>query len=156
MNLPTDQSVKRIGPRPLGLHLGLASITLASSLAVLPQVRDGRYPWMSELETEAKALQPQLQEFTLETLIEELGSRGHERLQAMISGIRRYHAHPYRRLESSVSSLWSKGAARLLDYAEADCQADSPIAFIVPSLVNRAYILDLKKDRSFVDRKSVV
>lgn len=149
MNLPAEQLFKRIGPRPLGLHLGLASVTLTSSLAALPQVREGRYPWMSELETEAQALHPHLQNFALETLIEELSSQGHDRLQAMISGIRKYQAHSYARLESPISSIWEKGATRLLDYAAQECQADAPIAFLVPSLVNRGYILDLQKNRSF-------
>lgn len=149
MNAKNPPLDKRIGPRPLGLHLGLASSTLASSLAVLPFVRDGQYPWLPELQSEAEDIKAQLQAFDLDTLITELGMRGHQRVQAMISGIQKYHAHPYCRTQSDADPVWTKGSARLLDYAP-DADKKAPIAFIVPSLVNKGYILDLKSDRSFV------
>ena len=43
--------------------------------------------------------------------------------------------------------LWRGGAARLLDYGRG---AAVPAVLIVPSLINRHYILDLLRERSFV------
>ncbi|MDA0655490.1 MAG: alpha/beta fold hydrolase [Proteobacteria bacterium] len=70
-----------------------------------------------------------------------------ERAAAFITGIERYRNHPYYRDLPEPAILWSDGTTRLLDYAP-DC-GGRPI-LIVPSLINRHYILDLKADSSFV------
>jgi len=150
MSHQSDQNKRRIGPRPLGLHLGLASTTLTSSLAVLPLAKSGHYPWLPELKSEANKLQAQLQDFEIEAFLPELAQRGQALVSDMMSGIEKYHAHPYRRHKARPPIFWSHGSAELLDYGRG-VTAGGPIAFIVPSLINRAYILDLKSDRSFVD-----
>ena len=63
----------------------------------------------------------------------------------LLAGIRAYWAHPYRRAVAEPAVLWRGGSARLLDYGG----AGRPVLF-VPSLVNRAYILDLAPRRSLV------
>jgi len=63
----------------------------------------------------------------------------------LLAGIRAYWAHPYRRAVAEPAVLWRGGSARLLDYGG----AGRPVLF-VPSLVNRAYILDLAPGRSLV------
>lgn len=145
-----DVIKKRIGPRPLGLHLGLASATLTSSLAVLPLAKEGQYPWLPELKSDAEKLQFQMQDFEVSSLLPELGARGHVLVSHMMAGIEKYQSHSYQRSMSQPATFWSHGAAQLLDYGT-DVAAGSPIAFIVPSLINRGYILDLKPGRSFVD-----
>ncbi|MBL4740398.1 MAG: alpha/beta fold hydrolase [Sneathiella sp.] len=145
-----DQMRRRIGPRPLGLHLGLASATLTSSLGALPLAKRGHYPWLPELKSEAKNIQEQLQDFEIEAFLPELAQRGQTLVSEMMSGIEKYHSHPYKRKETQSSIFWSRGAAQLLDYGKG-VAAGAPIALIVPSLINRAYILDLKAGRSFVD-----
>ncbi|MEH6546247.1 MAG: alpha/beta fold hydrolase, partial [Sneathiella sp.] len=67
----------------------------------------------------------------------------------MIDGIHRYHAHPYRRLDPNHPVLWQSGTTRLLD-CHPGAEETAPTLFIVPSLVNRAYILDLMPGRSLV------
>jgi polyhydroxyalkanoate synthase len=69
-----------------------------------------------------------------------------ERLTEMIAGIEAYQHHPYRRRLTNPKSIWRAGSARLLDYGAA---GGVPV-FITPSLVNRAYVLDLRKDRSLL------
>ncbi len=63
----------------------------------------------------------------------------------LLAGIRAYWAHPYRRAVAEPAVLWRGGSARLFDYGG----AGRPVMF-VPSLVNRAYILDLAPRRSLV------
>ncbi len=63
----------------------------------------------------------------------------------LLAGIRAYWAHPYRRDMDEPAVLWRGGSARLFDYGG----AGRPVLF-VPSLVNRAYILDLAPKRSLV------
>jgi len=139
----------RTGPRPLGLHLGLASFTLGSSVAALALMREGGISWMPELQQDADIVQSEIKEFDLSELIRGLGDEGCSRTQQMIEGIRKYHAHPYRRPVSEAPVIWQHGSASLLDYGEG-LPSSAPVIFLVPSLVNRAYILDLMPGRSFV------
>jgi len=61
-----------------------------------------------------------------------------------LAGLHAYWRHPYRRELPEPPVLWSCGATRLLDYGPG---AGWPL-LIVPSLINRAYILDLAPGRS--------
>jgi polyhydroxyalkanoate synthase subunit PhaC len=63
-----------------------------------------------------------------------------------LAGLHAYWRHPYRRGLAEPPTLWSEGATRLLDYGPAD---GLPL-LVVPSLINRAYILDLAPGRSLL------
>ena len=63
-----------------------------------------------------------------------------------LDGIAQYHAHPYRRDLPDPPVLWREGGTRLLDYGNG---RGRPVLF-VPSLVNRAYVLDLSRRRSLL------
>jgi polyhydroxyalkanoate synthase subunit PhaC len=63
-----------------------------------------------------------------------------------LAGLHAYWRHPYRRGLAEPQALWSEGATRLLDYGP----ADGPPLLVVPSLINRAYILDLAPGRSLL------
>ncbi len=64
---------------------------------------------------------------------------------ALIAGIAAYRRHPYQRMLADPPVLWSDGSSRLLDYG-----GDGPAVLFVPSLVNRAYVLDLAPGRSML------
>jgi polyhydroxyalkanoate synthase len=64
---------------------------------------------------------------------------------ALIAGIAAYRRHPYQRTLADPPTLWSAGSSRLLDYG-----GDGPTVLFVPSLVNRAYVLDLAPGRSML------
>jgi poly(3-hydroxyalkanoate) synthetase len=59
----------------------------------------------------------------------------------LLAGIAAYRRHPWERRLADPPALWTEGGSRLLDYGAAD-PAARPVLF-VPSLVNRAYVLDL-------------
>lgn len=61
------------------------------------------------------------------------------RLQDFLRGVRAYRDHPYRRIAPPMPSVWQLGASRLVDYGSDE---GWPL-LAVPSLVNRAYVLDL-------------
>jgi polyhydroxyalkanoate synthase len=67
---------------------------------------------------------------------------------ALIHGIAAYRRHPWRRSLPDPAVLWQEADTRLLDYGAGDPRA-RPVLF-VPSLVNRAYVLDLLPDRSLL------
>ena len=64
---------------------------------------------------------------------------------ALARGIAAYRAHPHRRTLPDPPVIWREGSARLLDYGG----SGTPVLF-VPSLVNRAHVLDLDEGASLV------
>lgn len=69
-----------------------------------------------------------------------------KRMDAFQRGIQMYHAHPFRRTPPPAKTVWERGSTRLLDYGTGGTQ---PL-LMIPSLVNRAYILDLLPEKSFM------
>ncbi|MXP63654.1 alpha/beta hydrolase [Roseomonas sp. M0104] len=65
--------------------------------------------------------------------------------RALVAGIAAYRRHPWRRQEPDLPVLWREGGSRLLDYGGA-----GPPLLVVPSLVNRAYVLDLLPEHSML------
>ncbi len=153
MSKSFSQPAQRIGPRPLGLHLGLATLTFGSSIGALPLVREGKYPWLPELKAEAAEVTESLKSFELTDLSAALAMEGNKRILDMMSGIQKYHVHPYRRQQRDHDVIWSLGEIQLLDCSKG-LPDNAPVIFLIPSLVNRSYILDLMPDRSFVDALS--
>jgi polyhydroxyalkanoate synthase len=62
---------------------------------------------------------------------------------ALLRGIAAYRAHPYARDLPDPPAIWEEGPARLLDYG-----GSGPTLLFVPSLVNRATVLDLMAGHS--------
>lgn len=60
-------------------------------------------------------------------------------------GIQMYHAHPFHRGVNPFPVVWEDGTTRLYDYGG----SGAPV-LVIPSLVNRAYILDLLPEKSFM------
>jgi len=140
----------RIGPRPLALHLGLATTSITSHLAGLPLAQEGNLPWPPELLTKGTDAVGQISlPGSGPEYLDNLGKQGSSLVQEMIDGISQYHAHPYRRRAPDHPVLWQSGTTKLLD-CHPDADAAAPTLFLVPSLVNRAYILDLMPGRSLV------
>ncbi len=68
---------------------------------------------------------------------------------ALLAGIAAYRRHPWQRTLPDPPAFWTEGDARLLDYGQDAAPDALPILF-VPSLVNRAYVLDLLPDHSML------
>ena len=67
-------------------------------------------------------------------------------LTRFVNGLRAYWEHSYCRPASRPPIIWTSGSARLVDHGDPH---GWPV-LIVPSLVNRAYILDLDGSRSLI------
>jgi poly(3-hydroxyalkanoate) synthetase len=67
----------------------------------------------------------------------------------LIAGIAAYRRHPYQRRLPDPPAIWSEGGSRLLDYGGRPGGGGMPL-LVVPSLVNRAYVLDLAEGASFM------
>lgn len=66
---------------------------------------------------------------------------------ALLRGILAYRRHPFRRELPDPPALWAEGGSRLLDY---DAGGDGAAVLFVPSLVNRAQVLDLLPGHSML------
>ena len=126
-------------------------IAWQGSLAALPLARSGSLPWNGDLAASAAALEPALAAADPEALAQALGAETRRRLEATLAGIDAYRRHPYRRSLRDPPTIWRAGASRLLDYGARRRDRDNLIpTLFVPSLVNRAYILDLSRRRSLL------
>ncbi len=65
---------------------------------------------------------------------------------ALIAGIAAYRRHGWHRTLTDPPAIWSEGGTRLLDYGPPEGR---PVLF-VPSLINRAYVLDLAEGYSML------
>ena len=82
-------------------------------------------------------------------LIAALAAEGHRRLESFIDGVSAYRHHPYRRDLADRPVLWREGTTLLRDYRRA-ADARAPRVLVIPSLINRFYILDLTAESSFL------
>ena len=135
----------RRGPRPLLLHLTLAMLKSTASVNASPH-------WSSDWpNSSAAAIRAALAAaggsaadakagFPAAVLAETL-----RRDAALIEGIAAYRRHPWKRDLADPPAVWREGGSRLLDYGDAGV----PVLF-VPSLVNRAYVLDLAAGHSML------
>ena len=69
------------------------------------------------------------------------------RANSYLTGLEAYRRHPFRRRRAASPVLWREGTTRLLDYGSG---ATGPVVLVVPSLINRYYVLDLLPERSFL------
>jgi polyhydroxyalkanoate synthase len=70
---------------------------------------------------------------------------GLRRLEQLLTGIERYRRHPWRRDVTDPPAVWTEGSSALRDYGGV-----GPAVLFVPSLINKAYILDLSERHSLL------
>ena len=141
----------RLGPRPLPLHLAIQTMTWLSSRAALPSLSKGSLNWRPELAEAVAALGKNLSGVDPDALARAVDAEAGRRLMAFIQGVRAYHNHPGQRALAEPPCVWNQGSTRLLDYgATAPQGKDGAPLLVVPSLINRAYILDLTRERSLM------
>lgn len=137
----------RVGPRPLPFHLMAQVTSLISSGIALPHWKSGSLSWKpaSPNEAELRQLIASQDDAAFHRALTDEGSR---RVADFLRGVELYRAHPYRRALPPMPTIWQQGSTRLIDHGAAGCRGQ-PI-LLVPSLINRAYILDLRARRSLV------
>lgn len=144
---PPQPEPRRLGPRPLPLHLLSQAAMLMGSHAVLPFLKNGSLSWKPHLAEEAQALRQSLGGVAAEDFAVAVERESRRRLDEFLTGIELYRAHPYRRTLADPPVVWTQGSMRLLDYGIGGRGA--PV-LAIPSLINRAYILDLTARRSLM------
>ena len=158
--------LRRRGPRPLPLHLmlgvgrGMAAMGSAAMMAPgTPNSGNGSSgnasPGWSGGWPISKAGQAEMQRIGAALAA---GSHRPEAFRAavirrllradraLLAGIAAYRRHPFTRDLADPPAIWTEGESRLLDYGA----AAAPAVLFVPSLVNRAQVLDLMRGRSLM------
>jgi polyhydroxyalkanoate synthase subunit PhaC len=136
----------RVGqPSPLIFHLGAAVAAYVFALLAAPRSDSPDFPWSDGLGADAAALGGNLDQL-------EIACEIARRLSATVRGLETWQAHPYRRTLPDPPAVWAAGCSQLLDYgATPDAAAsDGQPVVVVPSLINRAYVLDLVPGRSML------
>jgi polyhydroxyalkanoate synthase len=103
----------------------------------------------SPLASALQALAPELEKADEAALIEALTGEGHRRLGGFLDGVLNYRRYPKARPASDQPVLWRAGTTLLRDYRRG-ADAAAPRLLVVPSLINRYYILDLEPEVSFL------
>jgi polyhydroxyalkanoate synthase len=140
----------RPGPRPLPLHLMAHASTLLASQAALPLWKNGSLSWKPGLQAEADSLRQSLDAAGPDAWARfeaAIAAEAFAQHDALLTGIDAYRRHPYRRALPEMPALWAEGTTRLLDYRDPARPGGLPV-LLVPSLINRFYILDLTPRRS--------
>ena len=168
---PNPLPPPRLGPRPLPLHMAVEGWILQMSLAgLLPSSSASSLSKPNPLALLAAnlpaSLRAALQDLMAEaglspaspepgsaaplnpaSYIDAISREATQRMETFARGVRAYQAHPYRRDLALPPAAWRMGAASLRDYGG---PKNAPPVLFVPSLINRAYILDLAQDRSLL------
>ena len=139
---------RRLGPRPLMHHLGVAGASWIGCAAALPILSSDWRAWRAELQPAAAALLHDLDGASPEAFAAAVRAEGQQRVERFIAGVEAYRHHPYRRDLVEPPTAWAAGTTRLLDYGASG--ADGLPLLVVPSLINRGYVLDLSSRHSFL------
>lgn len=136
----------RRGPRPLLLHLTLALLRSNVSRVTSP---DWNADWPnSNASAVLRSIRRVLRDGGHEAVFSaEVWAEALRQDAELIGGIAAYRRHGWKRALADPPAVWSEGGTRLLDYGP---ESAGPPVLFVPSLINRAYVLDLAEGRSML------
>lgn len=122
-----------------------------SCAAAWPHLKNGWSPWSQNLAAAGNALQKDLENVNPERFTAAVADELSTRHDRFLTGLETYRSHPFHRDLPTPPAMWEAGPTRLLDYgATSPAGAAGRPVLVVPSLVNRSYILDLAIDHSFL------
>jgi poly(3-hydroxyalkanoate) synthetase len=144
----------RRGPRPLLLHLSLAMMRSAVLSSAWPSwsaawpsgigpSRTGAEVPLAKIADHVARSGPGAESRFAQRLLSEAWAQD----RGFLAGIAAYRRHPYQRQVEDPPAVWAEGGTRLLDYTT---DRAGPLVVVVPSLINRATILDLMPGKSLM------
>ena len=137
---------RRLAPRPLPAHLASATMLWLTSRAALPVLKNASL-LSNAAGDQLCALAAEIEALGAEPVAKALDIEIGRRAEAYLAGLEAYRRHPFRRHSASLPVVWREGTTQLLDYG---CNSIGPTVLVIPSLINRYYVLDLLPERSFL------
>jgi polyhydroxyalkanoate synthase subunit PhaC len=80
---------------------------------------------------------------------QDFASESQNRLQDFMEGVKLYQQMDFKRDVKDPPVIWAMGSCKVFDYSQTQ-SPDAPVLLVIPSLINRAYVLDLTEDTSFL------
>jgi len=142
----TGNPDRRLTPRPLPAHLASAMMLWLSSRVALPNLKNLSLP-SSAAGERLRALAAEIDAFGSDKVTTALHEELERRAESYLAGLEAYRRHPFRRRDVVLPVLWREGTTRLLDYGH---DGHGPVVLVVPSLINRFYVLDILPEHSFL------
>lgn len=171
--LPPPQLAQRLGPRPLPLHLTAEALVMQMCFAGLtpwskgsplsnpinqaldeilgsqdqsePQNRgQKKSPPNAQKNAQSK---PWTERVDPKAFLDALTRVSQDQMAKFAAGVASYQGHAHRRVVSPPHKWTGSTIAPVLRYGT---QTDGPPVLVVPSLINKSYVLDLFEDRSFM------
>lgn len=136
----------------LPLHLLMTMLPLLASRSALLPSKHGsaplKLPPSESLPASAASLQKAWNDLqddsNLALAVEE---EAQKRTAELLAGIQNFRQYDFKRDVTEPDAVMTVGGARLLDYG--NDHADAPVVLLIPSLINRYYIMDLTRRLSF-------
>ena len=129
---------------PAAAAFGLTAPGLAATAR--RTVQSGLFPWHPSLAVEGKAIARAVAEADQDRLTAALADLARNRGAAVKAGIDRYLTSSVPTPELGGAEVWSAGTTRLMDFGE-----NGRPVLMIPSLINRATILDITPGRSIAE-----
>ncbi|VAV88689.1 hypothetical protein MNBD_ALPHA02-2315 [hydrothermal vent metagenome] len=139
----------RHGPHPLALHVASATHNWTAAAAALPLFHLGGLQIHPDLKEQFDSLRRRMAGCDLEQLQLLILKKAQTRLSETLAGLRAYQDHTYVRNVPAAPVFHKIGTTEMLNYGTGSPK-DAPVVIAVPSLVNPAYILDLREDHSLM------
>jgi polyhydroxyalkanoate synthase subunit PhaC len=137
---------RRLTPRPLPGHLASAMLLWLSSRAALTNSKLVS-PLSNAPGDPLQAIAPEVERLGADRILAALDRELLRRASGFVAGLEAYRRHPLRRAAPRAPVVWREGAVRLLDYGRG---GGGPPVLVIPSLINRYYVLDLLPEQSFL------
>src|SRR4051812_48418667 len=139
-----------LNPLPLQIYLGILATSLSSSQKAMQSLKEELPGLNPALSVEWKQLQKKLLQKNPVELEKELQKQITEKLSGYLTSLPLFFAdmNKYQRPLEKIPVIWREGSSCLYEY-KGKGKNSSPI-LIIPSLINRHYILDLEEGSSFV------
>lgn len=132
-------------PRPLALHLAIQTMTFTSSLSALANLNAVSQSWNrndhpnhDQLLKEISSTDPQAFAAAVQVEVQ-------DRVQQFATGVSKLNDATRGKAQSPLPCILEQGSTKLLH-----ASGDGPPVILIPSLINRAYILDLGPKNSLV------
>ena len=157
MEHPPSPPARRLGPRPMPLHLGTALMTWASCESAWQLWKRA-----SPSSSQNSKVADQVAALFTQIAVADRGSGQFDkalhreiarRMERLADGVLAYRNSAVRRTLENPPSVWNEGNTRLLDYGTTHKAARTRGAravLVVPSLINRWEVLDLTAEKSLL------